>query len=407
MAGLVRYIVQPLEILAGRNAAEWWRQYFRWQLGEAAGAPGDLQFFGASEPLSNTYDGMLVGSVVGVLLFARRRGDETTADLAGRWLTMWTCAAALGASSPRTKLMSHHLGGVDQLAIPRGVNVPSIVAVGGRSTNKHYGDDPRPLLLAELSAWPKASHPWPTNEPWNYWFLQLCDLCGSEFGVPLEVAADARMLAGSGDLAAADRLAACLVGTQWKPFEFLRWADAVVGLMPGTVNGNTVFVPGSVLWRDGRADHFFPWPAAKAKGTGSGRAWIEAGELHVESHFGRLHPLRLPEGPPLRHWRFTSTGVHVSGGTKSEPEPQPGAASSYSRLSSAADLVVGLKLSRKEQARQVEIVALLREGVSRETLAGIYVEIGRFGINPMQKQAAQWHEAMRIIEAALALGAES
>jgi hypothetical protein len=359
------YVADPDRVIDGRTAAQWWRDWSGWQLGSKSGphrvrdtaaaeawwkqwnddpahrdsGPEVLRVFGSDEVLSNTYDGMTIGSALAVLTTSRQRGDTVTAAAVSAFLAVWVAAAALASAAPSTAVHVHGLDGRGTPKLPQGLNLPAVVGIGARSTPNHAVADPRALLLAEMIAWPGARHPWPARDPWDFWFLQIAARCDGDFGLSPELTADARAVIQNNDVEAMDRLAADLAGTAWVGFEIRRWSDLVVGIMPECRNGNTAWVPASAARPNGVIELWFPWPKAKPGNLGSGRAEVdESGKLRVTSAFVKpaqpLPELQLPAEPPLRHWLFTREGFRLAGqppapgGTGGTGEPgkdkQPG-----------------------------------------------------------------------------------
>lgn len=328
MAAAVWLWSSSARVIEGFDARGWWRQFFRWQLGIDKDAPGDIIYFCMSEIWSNTYDGMNVGSVLAVRLWAIRNNDAELLDLTGRWLTVWCASLALASGPPPRKILSHTPGKVSEIKLPKqGINLPSLVQIGGRSTPLHYIDDPRTMLFAEMIRWPNASHPWPKRDAWEFWFLQISSMCGDDF-IDGHVADSALRRAVEGSLDACDYLVARLSGVRFKGnFEVWRWDDGtVLGIMPEVINGNTGAVLASVILPDGTCEHLYPWEGAKPKDMGSGRARVEAGAVWAESSYGKCGPVSLPAGEPARKWIFGPEGFKVEIGpqtpTTKPQEPQ-------------------------------------------------------------------------------------
>jgi hypothetical protein len=310
LAGAIRLWEKPQEILEQRDGPGWWRQWFRWQLGRDGEAPGCLGLFQGTEVHSNNYDGLTIGAVCAVRLWALRNDHAELRELTGAWLTVYAALAVLGAMPWPTSLKSHVPEGVFDIPLPKNVVGPYRLQIGGRSTNQHYTDDAGCLLLAELLAWPGARHPWPDNKPWSYWYLQVADMLQGDVGVPAETQATMRTAVETGDLAALDKVAALLEGVKFGGMEILRWPGQSAGVMPRIINGNTAAVMGSTLRASGQVDHLFPWPKPKPGNLGSGEAWIdlENHTLNAKSGFGSLK-VDLPAEPPVRHWIVDGQGL--------------------------------------------------------------------------------------------------
>lgn len=404
------YAADPTRAIDGRTAAQWWRDWCGWQLGEKRGNSGPevLRFFGADEVLSNTYDGMTIGSALAVLWASRQRGDTVTEAAVSAYLAAWVTVAALASAAPCSSIQVHSLAGTAAPKLPAGMNLPSVAGIGARSTPNHAVADPRALLLAELIAWPGAAHPWPKKDPWDFWFLQIAARCEGDFGLAPDLTADARAVIRDNDVEAMDRLAAGLTGTSWVGFEIRRWKDLVVGIMPECRNGNTAWVPASAARPHSVMELWFPWPKAKPGNLGSGRAWVddESGKLRVTSGFVKpaqpLPELQLPSEPPLRHWLFARDGFRLMGeptsigGSGGAGEPTPDDIPPPPDLHHAADLLAGLQLAAKDRGRRDAIVIALRAGDDPEP----YLPIIRAWFRPdsPQVQAAQWREALEILE---------
>lgn len=310
LAGAIRLWVKPEEVLVDRDGPGWWRQWFRWQLGRDGEAPGCLGLFQGTEVQSNNYDGLTVGAICAVRLWALRNDHAELRELTGAWLTAYAAVAVLGAMPWPTALKSHIPEGVFDIPLPRNVVGAYRLQIGGRSTNQHYADDPGSLLLSELIAWPDARHPWPDNKPWSYWYLQVVDLLEGDVGIPAEVQATLRAAVETQDLAALDQAAGLLDRVKFGGWEVLRWPGQSAGVMPRIINGNTAAVMGSTLCASGRADHLFPWPKPKPGNLGSGEARIdlECHTLQAKSAFGEVK-VDLPAEPPVRHWILDQQGL--------------------------------------------------------------------------------------------------
>lgn len=310
LAGAIRLWEKPEEVMAERDAPGWWRQWFRWQLGRDGDAPGCLGLFQGTEVQSNNYDGLTVGAVCAVRLWALRNDHAELRELTGAWLTVYAALATLGAMPWPNDLKSHVPEGVFDVKLPRDTVGAYRLQIGGRSTNQHYVDDCGSLLLSELIDWPGAKHPWPAKSPWSYWYLQVADLLQGDTGIPADVQATLRSAVETGDLTALDKAASLLEGVKFAEMEILRWPGQSAGMMPHIVNGNTAAVMGSTLRADGSAAHLFPWPKPKPGNLGSGQASIDLDThtLHAKSAFGETS-IGLPAEPPVRHWKLDQQGI--------------------------------------------------------------------------------------------------
>lgn len=311
LAAATRLYVAPDEVMAGRDARQWWRQWFRWQLGRDADAPGVLGLFQGTEAQSNNYDGLTVGAICAVRLWAVRNVEAELLELSGAWLTAYAALAALGAMPWPTSMTGHGSGGSGDVKVPQGISGAYRVQIGGRSTNQHYADDSGSLFLTEFTGWPGARHPWPPKDPWRYWYFQVVDLLQGDFGVSAENQATLLAAIQRQDLEALDKVAGLLAGLRFAGWEIHRWPGASAGVLPQIFNGNTAAVMGSVLRADGSSEHLFPWPKPKPGNLGSGKAWIEEGHvLRAESAFGKTE-VALPPEPPVRRWVLDREGIRA------------------------------------------------------------------------------------------------
>jgi hypothetical protein len=359
-------------------------------------------FFQASEPFSNDYDGYTVGSWLAVWDRALTKGDSETAEALQALVVTWAALVALSSMPPAKDIISHNLEKDDRIKNPS--RTLARVAVGARSTAQHLHADPAALILTDLIAYPGV-HPHPDNDPWDFWYLQISGRRAGRW-LPDDLARDLRDTV-NGDLQAADRVAARVPGTaRWKkPIEIWRWQDLVLGMVPSCINGNTSWIPLSVVHRDGSLEAWSPWPEPKCPGLEQGQAWIEDGEAHVKSGYGVLPSFRLPDAAPLRRYVLDQSGFRIEGsdvapGPRTEPEPartDPEPPGVRTDLAHAIDLLAGLQLGRTQRAQQAQVLADLRGGASPQSVLPAIKTW--FREDATQDQAVQWREAIAILEA--------
>lgn len=328
LAAAIRLYVAPDEVLAERDARQWWVQWYRWQLAIDKDAPGVLGLFQGTEVQSNNYDGLNVGAILAVRLWALRNGHGEIVTLSAQWLSSYAALACLGAMAPwPAKIIAHGLGGWSDVAPNQRPNGPYRVQIGGRSTDQHYVDDPGSLLLGELLGWDRASHAWPSRHPWRYWPLQVSALLKGQHGMSRDQRVGMTLgVALPQNPENTDFAARFLRGLRFAGHVILRWPGAVAGMMPRLVNGNTAWVPASVLRAENGetvAEHAFPWPKPKPGNQESGRATRGPVALLAESAFGAVR-LAIPAEPPTRVWVLDGTGCHEVSEARLEPtEPRP------------------------------------------------------------------------------------
>lgn len=330
----------PLTLIDDWNARDWWIQFFRWQLGiERASdpmrltsrtAPGDLGFFEMSEPRSNTYSGMITGSVLAVRWWAVKNSHSMLKELSGLWLSKWTLLHSLfalpGPLVSATVLTPDKSSLSSALKLPnRPINLPILTQDGSRSTPLHIIGDPRQLILAELLDYPSRSHPWTAKDPFEYWYLILCHMlrdAGDDFGISpenLRVCHSWISISERGVSQLTHALLRDLSGLKWKPFSLYLFSDgSKLGLLPSPVNGNTAPIHASLIRPSSSSKGVdsvscWPWSKPKNQPVGSGRAEVDSlGDrlLRVSSALGECPSVPLPSGPATI-LNFNETGLSI------------------------------------------------------------------------------------------------
>jgi hypothetical protein len=319
------------------DAIGWWTHFFLWQLGQTTtsdiSAPGDLKFFEMSEPKSNNYGGMICGSVLSVRLWACRKLQSSNTDprvsevfrLSGLWLSKWALLHSLFAlPGPLVSATVLTPGKSSTLPLPnRPINLPILTQDGSRSTPSHIIGDPRQLILAELLDYPNRSHPWPSRDPFEYWYLILCRMLkdsGDELDTAYDVWCHAALKSAENGNAVirVTEDQKLLTGLRWKPYTLYLFSDgSKLGLIPSPINGNTAPIHASLIRPSSPGSGVvsvscWPWSKPKGQPVGSGRADIslESRLLSVWSALGKCPDVQLPAGP-VTILHFTETGLTV------------------------------------------------------------------------------------------------
>jgi hypothetical protein len=413
VASATWYLAEPEKRFDGRTAAEFWRRFAAGQLGEVADAPGDTGLFQLSEPTSNDYDGYTVGGAwCAVWDRALARGDSETAAAMEKLVTTWAAMITLMSTWPTADSLVVH--GLEGDATPKNPSrTLSRCSAGARSTNQHLHADPASLILTDLIRFP-GTHRHPDNDPWDFWYLQITARRAN--WLPESVAADMRAAIADHDLDAADRVAALIpASVRWKGdrgIEIRRWEDGtVVGIVAECLNGNTAWLPASIVVPGQPGEHCWPWPKPKPGNLDSCQLTEEGGRLSVRTGFGAVSAITLPATPPARVYRFSERGFEVNGqasGQASEKpkepkEPKEPKTPADSQLSSGpvdlgavAATVESLSLSKHDKPLQAQLVSELRSS-SHRPLPEIAADLESFGIGEFQDQAKPWREAIRML----------
>jgi hypothetical protein len=413
MASAAWYLAEPKTRIAGRTAAEFWLQCAAGQLGEWADAPGDAGLFQLSEPTSNDYDGYTVGgSWCTVWDRALATGDSETAAAMEKLVTTWAAMVTLMSTWPTAdSFVVHRLK--EDTTHKNPSRTLSRCSAGARSTSSHLHADPASLILTDLIRFP-GKHPHPKGDPWDFWYLQITARRAD--WLPESIAADMRAVIADHDLAAADRVAALIpASARWKGnsgIEIRRWEDGtVVGIVAECLNGNTGWLPTSIVVPGQPAEHCWPWNEAKPKNLDACQVTEDGGQVIVRVEPDRLSPITLPPTPPARVYRFFLGGFEVNGQTgqtgKAGTQPvektkEPELIKETSRfpgpvdLGAVAGIVESLSLARRDKELQAQLVSELRSASPRP-LPEIAADLERFGIGDAQVQAGPWREAIRML----------
>jgi hypothetical protein len=370
-------------------------------------APGDAGFFQLSEPTSNDYDGFTVGgSWCAVWDRALTIGDSATAAVMEKLVTTWAAMVALMSTWPTVDVIVIH-GLEEDATVKNPSHTLSRCSAGARSTNAHLHADPASLILTDLIRFP-GTHPHPNRDPFDFWYLQIT--ARRENWLPESVAADLRAVIADHDLAAADRVATLIpASVRWKGdrgIEIRRWEDGTVaGIVAECLNGNTAWLPASIVVPGHPGEHCWPWPKPKSKDLGTCQVTEDGGRLFVRTAFGEVSPITLPPTPPARVYRFFSGGFEVNGQASRQPgekpkKPEPiedrSVLPGSVDLGAVAAIVEGLSLAKHDREVQAQLVSELRSPSPRP-LQEIAADLESFGIGDGQAQAGPWREAIRML----------
>jgi hypothetical protein len=381
-------------------------------LGELKDAPGDTGLFQLSEPASNDYDGYTVGGAwCAVWDRALTTEDSETAAALEKLVTTWAAMITLMSTWPTADSLVVH--GLEGDITPRNPSrTLSRCSAGARSTNQHLHADPASLILTDLIRFP-GTHPQPDRNPFPFWYLQITARRAK--WLPESVAADMRAVIADHDLAAADRVAALIpASTRWKGergIEIRRWEDGtVVGIVEECLNGNTGWLPASMVVPGQPGEHCWPWNQAKPKNLESCQVTEEGGRLLVRAILGEVSPITLPATPPARIYRFSSRGFEVNGQASGQASEKPKPAEKIEKietiektetppmdLGAVAGIVESLSLGNRDKPLQARLVSELRSA-SHRPLPEIAADLASFGIGPGQAQAEPWKKAIEILK---------
>lgn len=306
MAASIWLWSSPLKVIESLSARDFWIRFFRWQLGVfKSDAIGDTRYFGLSELWSNTYDGMNVGSVLSVRLWAVRNQDQELLDLTSRWLGVWYSSLYLSHSVAPSRIISHLPGESVLIKMPnRRPNVPSLLQIGGRSTPLHYLGDPRQVLLGMMIEWNGLFHPWIDDDPWDWWFVQIAQMLDGNFG---------EIIKGLRSRPDAESYLLENSSVEYKGLYTVSvWKDGtILGLAHKITNGNTGAVIATTLRPDGTVENFYPWKGrnlAKPKDMSGIQIDMFDGYLIVSSSHGECPAVRIPDERPINRYTFSESG---------------------------------------------------------------------------------------------------
>lgn len=179
------------------------------------------------------------------------------------------------------------------------------------------------------------------------------------------------------------------------PSEIIRTTEGIALVHSRSCNSNTPPILAGTMGAGGRRTVLPEGGGRRIRQKpDDARARIEGGEIVYASSLytgGEEQRIPLPGGEVLRHLRL---GEH----TTDQPATEPPLDDSPADLRRIADLLEGLKLPRREQGRQAAIVLALRKGDD----PSIYLPVIKAWFRPdsAQAQAAQWREAVQLIEEA-------
>lgn len=279
----------------GAPAADWWRGYFRQQLGQQKPAPGQelMGFFAGSEEFGPSYEPFRWGSVLSVRLWALRHPGEADDLLAltSRYAEVVSTLCALSAVpfpdkvayfNPKNKRFTY--------------TGPYVSPVGERS-NQHATSDQCPLFAASVG-WDFKYLPQPD------WPVQIANDLNGDLGVNATLAAALQQYVqdNPGPLAP---LQQALQGITVRTDQhFIRWRVGRLVYKPSRSNGNTpCYLYDWLPYADETATLVYPWPPGRGNGIpGAGACWIDAQRnISVETQFTDLlpPPLALPPDDPV------------------------------------------------------------------------------------------------------------
>jgi hypothetical protein len=367
--------------------------------------------FMAFEPFSSIYGDWHLESHLLVFRESVFRGDAGIAQLAAEWLQLYYMAAAF--------------------AYTRGHRVAS----GGMRSAGHMGAAGLREYSVELSL-TAPGQPVALPSPPDHiapYLLKSEERRMLDFFRPQVEQAAARVRAAYPD---PDRLAACHV-PGWSiqvPAHFLRARDGTAQWCERNCNGNTAPVLAGITWFAGAdlARHAAARPEILALAAPAApeprdylALWLPPGgggryrsmddarctrigdALSYTSPVWGDHQAPLPCDGAIEYLWQGKTFSKVGGEDPNlldpapDPLPDPGPepspdppidAPDRAELTSIADGIAALQLSRAERLLQAEIVAELNAGLPTCSLAQLADQVAAFGIGAGQSQAAVWQE---------------
>lgn len=279
----------------GVAAADWWRGYFRFQLGMETPPAGQEQmgFFAGNEPFGPSYEPFRWGSVLAVRLWALRnpgKADDLL-ELTGRYAEVVSTLCALGAVPFAEKVQFFN-----QKKKRLNYNGPYVAPVGERS-NQHGASELSPLFASSVG-WDYKFFPQPD------WPLAIAQKLQGNLGVSPDLAAALKQYVQENP-GPIEPLRQALDGIKLKAeHHFVRWKDGLLVYKPRRINGNTpCYLYMWLPYEQQTATLIYPWPPGRgANVRGSGRCWISADRhISAETQFADLcpAPLALPADEPV------------------------------------------------------------------------------------------------------------
>jgi hypothetical protein len=277
----------------GAPAADWWRGYFRQQLGQEKPQEGEelMGFFGGSEPFGPSYEPFRWGSALAVRRWALQNHDDDLVQLTGRYAEVVSTLSALGAVPFPDKVVYWN-----EKNKRMRYTGPYVSPVGERS-NQHAASDLCQLFASSLG-WEYQYLPAPD------WSLAIALMPGSDLGVGGEVATALRDYV-QGQPGPLDPLAKVLEGITMRTEQhFVRWPEGRLVFKPQRTNGNTpCYLYDWLPYEEQTATLVYPWPPGRGQNVqGAGRCWIDGEhKISVQTIYGDLcpEPFALPAGEPI------------------------------------------------------------------------------------------------------------
>lgn len=277
----------------GAAAADWWRGYFRLQLGmdEPKAGQEQMGFFAGNEPLGPSYEPFRWGSVLAVRLWALKNHDDELLELTGRYAEVVSTLCALGAVPFAEKVQFFN-----QRKRRLNYDGPYVSPVGERS-NQHGASDLCPLFASSIG-WDYQYFPQPD------WPLAIARKLNGDLGVSPDLAAALKQYVEENP-GPVEPLQQALAGIKIKADQhFVRWKDALLVYKPRRINGNTpCYLYMWLPYEEQTAALIYPWPPGRgANVRGSGRCWIDSERrISVATQFEDLcpSPFELPADEPV------------------------------------------------------------------------------------------------------------